>query len=437
MCDTTKRQNSGCSRRQFLRTGTVSALSTAGGLSIARMAHAAGSSLIRLAFIGCGGRGSGAVSQALSTSGPVRLVAMADIFADRIEDSLKQLMRIDAIRHRLDVPPERRFVGFDAYQKAIDCGVDMVILTTPPHFRPLHYAAAVKAGKHVYMEKPVAVDVPGVRIVEEANVVAKQKNLKVAVGFQRRHEADCRDALRRIPRRPARPRAARSAPITSWTVRWAAACASSGETEMEYQLRHWLYFTWLSGDHFVEQSVHAVDVANWVANAKPLRAQAVGGRQVRVGKGTGQIFDHGVVEYEYPDKCRGIAFARQIAGCYSYLGQHVQGTKGDLKLGVGIAALLGKTPPKSESLPVAARPAVCRHPPQRDVLRGHLWCHQHPGGDHGANGPLFGQGGHLRQAADSKLSLAPACYALDADPPVLPDKNGYYPVAVPGMTKAW
>ena len=164
-----------CSRRKFLQRGSVAVLSAASGLSIARIAHAGGSDLIRLAFIGCGGRGGGAVTQALSTSGPVKLVAMADVFADRIEDSLKYLTKIDTIRDRIDVPPERRFVGFDAYQKAIDCGVDMVILTTPPHFRPIHYAAAVKAGKHVYMEKPLAVDAPGVRAVEAANTVAKKK----------------------------------------------------------------------------------------------------------------------------------------------------------------------------------------------------------------------------------------------------------------------
>lgn len=138
------------------------------------------------------------MTQALSTSGPVKLVAMADVFADRLEASLKYLMKIEAIAGQIDVPPERQFVGFDAYQKAIDCGVDMVILTTPPNFRPIHYAAAVQAGKHVYMEKPVAVDAPGFRAVEEANVLARKKGLKVAVGFQRRHEADCRDVVRRI-----------------------------------------------------------------------------------------------------------------------------------------------------------------------------------------------------------------------------------------------
>ena len=437
MSDPSKRRNTGhSSRREFLRSGTLSALSTVGGLNIARMAHAAGSNLIRLAFIGCGGRGGGAVTQALSTSGPVKLVAMADVFADRIEDSLKYLLRIDAVRRRIDVPPERRFVGFDAYQKAIDCGVDMVILTTPPHFRPIHYAAAVKAGKHVYMEKPLAVDAPGVRAVEEANLLAKKKGLKVAVGFQRRHEADCRDALRRIrDGQLGTVRLIRSYYFMDGPM--GGDLRQPGETEMEYQLRRWLYFTWLSGDHFVEQSVHAVNLSNWIANARPLRAQAVGGRQVRVGQGTGQIFDHGVVEYEYPDNCRTIAFARQTAGCYSYLGQHVQGTKGDLKLGVGVAALLGKVPPKSNPYQLQHDrlfAAIRRDQPFFEAAYG---ASSTMAAIMGRMALYSGKEVTWAEATGSKLSLVPARYALDANPPVLPDKNGYYPVAVPGMTVAW
>ena len=433
---TERRGSEGCSRRQFLQAGSVAAISPAGGLSIDRMAHAGGSDLIRLAFIGCGGRVGGAVAQALSTAGPVKLVAMADVFADRIEDTLEYLRRIDGVRHRIDVPPARRFVGFDAYQKAIDCGVDMVILTAPPHFRPAHYQAAVKAGKHVYMEKPLAVDAPGVRAIQAANVLAKKKGLKVAVGFQRRHEADCRDAIRRIrdgqlgPARLIRSYYFMDGPMGGATRR-------PDETEMAYQLRHWPYFTWLSGDHFVEQSVHAVDVANWVANAHPLKAQGVGGRQVRVGKGTGQIFDHGVVEYEYPDNCRCIAFARQIAGCYSYVGQHVQGTKGDLTLGVGVAALLGKVAPK-------ANPYQLQHDRLFAAIRRNETFFE---ADYGANSTLSAIMGRMAlysgrqitwdQAIQSKLSLAPARYALDADPPVLPDKDGRYAIAMPGLTVAW
>ena len=380
------------------------------------------------------------MTQALSTSGPVKLVAMADVFADRIEDSLKYLMQIEGIRHCIDVPPERRFVGFDAYQKAIDCGVDMVILTTPPHFRPIHYPAAVKAGKHVYMEKPVAVDAPGVRAIQEANVLAKKKGLKVAVGFQRRHEADCRDAIRRIrdgqigPVRMIRTYYLMSGSISGPTRR-------ADETEMEYQLRHWPYFTWLSGDHFVEQSVHAIDLACWIANACPLQAQAVGGRQVRVGKGTGQIFDHGVVEYEYPDNCRCIAFARQSPGCYEHVGQYAQGTKGELGLGVGLAAIMGQAglrrAPKTNAYQL-------QHDRLFAAIRGGEGFFE---ADYGASSAMSAIIGRMalysgkvvtwEQAIQSKLSLAPARYALDADPPVMPNADGSYPVAMPGFTQAW
>ncbi len=429
------------SRRDFLKRSAMAATALAGGsLSIGRSTHAAGSDLIRLAFIGCGGRGGGAVTQALSTSGPVKLVAMADVFADRLEASLKYLMKIEAIAGRIDVPPERQFVGFDAYQKAIDCGVDMVILTTPPNFRPIHYAAAVQAGKHVYMEKPVAVDAPGFRAVEEANVLARKKGLKVAVGFQRRHEADCRDVVRRIrdgqigPVRMIRTYYLMSGAITGPT-------RLSEQTEMEYQLRHWPYFTWLSGDHFVEQSVHAVDVANWVANAHPVKAQAVGGRQVRVGKGTGQIFDHGVVEFEYPDQCRSIAFARQSPGCYEHVGQYAQGTKGELALGVGLAAIAAQAGPKAAP---KANPYQLQHDRLFAALcRGEAFFEA----DYGATSAMTAIMGRMAlysgkevtwdAAINSKLSLAPARYALDADPPVLPDKDGNYPVAMPGMTVAW
>ena len=153
---------------------------------------------MKIALIGCGGRGTGAASQALSTDGPVRLVAMADVFPARLEASWKYLSGLEELKGRVDVPPERRFIGFDAYQKVLALDVDLVLLTTSPHFRPIHYPAAVAAGKHVYMEKPVAVDAPGVRLIEQANAAAKQKGLRVAVGFQRRHEEACRKAVDRI-----------------------------------------------------------------------------------------------------------------------------------------------------------------------------------------------------------------------------------------------
>ena len=419
-------------RREFLkRCGAAAAVAS---LPIARSAHASGSDLIRLAFIGCGGRGTGAASQALSAEGPVKLVAMADMFADRIENSLKYLSKIEAIRDRIDVPPERRFTGFDAYRRAMDCGVDMVLLTTPPHFRPIHYPAAVAAGKHVYMEKPVAVDAPGVRAIMAANEVARKKGLAVAVGFQRRHEEECRQQVKRI-------HDGQIGPLRLIRTYYLMPGATSGptrkptETEMEYQLRRWGYFTWLSGDHFVEQSVHAVDVANWMKNDHPVKAQAIGGRQVRTGPGTGQIFDHGVVEFEYADGCRYFACARQIPGCFQHVGQYALGTKGELPVGVGLGLM---------KLRGQASPYQQQHDRLFAAIRAGQPFFE---ADYGATSALSAIMGRMalysgkevtwEVAFNSKLSLAPARYALDADPPVLPDKDGRYPVAMPGTTVAW
>jgi predicted dehydrogenase len=406
----------------------------AASLSIARGAHAAGSDLIRLAFIGCGGRGTGAASQALATEGPVKLVAMADIFPERIEVSLRALTQIEEIKDRIDVPPERRFTGFDAYKRAIDCGVDMVILTTSPHFRPIHYPAAVAAGKHVYMEKPVAVDAPGVRRIQEANEVAKQKGLKVAVGFQRRHEDACREAVGRI-------RDGQIGPVQLIRTYYLMPGALSGptkkpdETEMHYQLRNWPYFTWLSGDHFVEQAVHAVDVANWIKDALPVKAQGMGGRQVRTGPGTGQLFDHGAVEFEFADGSRHFALARQIPGCYQHVGQYAHGPKGVIPVGVG----LGLMSVKGQASPYQQQhdrlfAAIRRNEPFFEA-------------DYGATSAMSAILGRMAlysgkqvawdEAIQSQLRLAPARYAWDADPPLLPDGEGRYPVAVPGVTKAW
>jgi predicted dehydrogenase len=420
------------SRRDFLKA--TAAASVASSVSIARTAHARGNEELKIALIGCGGRGTGAASQALATQGPVKLVAMADAFADRIARSLKHLSNIPDIRGRIDVPAERQFVGFDAYQKVLAMDVDVVLLTTPPHFRPIHYPAAVKAGKQIYMEKPVAIDAPGVRMIMEANVIAKQKGLHVAVGFQRRHEDACREAIKRI-------RDGEIGPLQYLRTYYLMPGIVSGpvrrpeESEMEYQLRHWNYFTWLSGDHFVEQSVHAVDVANWIMNDRtPVTAQALGGRQVRIGKGTGQIFDHGCVEFAYADGCRYFAFARQIPGCFQHVGQYAHGTKGVMPVGVGL-----------KSLSMQGRSAYqFQHDRLFAAIRGNQPFFE---ADYGATSAMSAIMGRMALysgkevtwdvALKSTLRLAPERYALDAPPPALPDKDGNYPVAVPGTTAAW
>lgn len=415
-------------------------------LKIARTAHGIGSDVLRIGFVGCGNRGTGACREALSVKAPVKLVAMGDLFADRMEVSLKNLEKYDDLRPRIDVPRSRRFVGFDAYQQVIASGVDLVLLTTPPHFRPMHYAAAVAAGKHVFMEKPCCVDAPGYRMLAAANQEARRKRLSVVVGLQRRHQQNYLDGIARI----------RDGQIGD--VRFirtyfnmpgggrAGQLKPPGMSEMEYQIRHWAVFCWLSGDHLVEQATHEIDVANWVMDSHPVRVHGMGGRQVRLGPGNGDIWDHHALEFEYANGVRHFCQARQQPGTWSHVSDNVHGTKGTLTLGVG-AWGLGAATPRT----LRAKGYRGDNPYQREhndlvaSIRG-----EGPyvfDGDHGATSSMTAVMGRMAtysgqlitwdQAVQSNLRLAPDRYDFDAQPPVLPDAQGAYPAAVPGIAKAW
>ena len=244
-------------------------------LPIDRSAHPSGGDTIRLGLVGCGNRGSGACRDALSRHGSVRLVAMGDLFASRLEISLKNLQRHDELRPKIDVPPQRRFEGFDAYQKVIDSDVDLVLFATPPHFRPIHYAAAVKAGKHVFLEKPCCVDAPGYRMLLAANEVAKAKRLSVVVGLQRRHQPLYLEKIGKI-----HDGAVGQVCLVRTYFNMPGGREGKPKPpemgEMEYQLRLWNLFCWLCGDHLVEQACHEIDVANWVMGAHPIRANGMG-----------------------------------------------------------------------------------------------------------------------------------------------------------------
>ncbi|MCD6049899.1 MAG: Gfo/Idh/MocA family oxidoreductase, partial [Verrucomicrobia bacterium] len=265
------------SRRGFLQTSSV-ALGGAmlGGLSIERSAHAAGSDELKIALIGCGGRGSGAADQAMSTGGKTKLVAMADAFEESLLNSLSGLRK----QHpdQVDVPPDRQFVGFDAYKKAIALA-DVVILATPPGFRPLHFEEAIRQGKHVFFEKPVAVDAPGVRKVLAAALEAKKKNLKVGVGLQRHHQIGYLETIKRL-------HDGAIGDIVSMRCYWNSngvweprITRDQAKNEMDYQVRNWYYYNWLSGDHINEQHIHNIDVINWVKKGYPVKAQGMGGRE--------------------------------------------------------------------------------------------------------------------------------------------------------------
>ncbi len=319
------------SRRGFLQgsTALLAAGATAGTLGLARSAHAAGSDLLRVGLIGCGGRGTGAAAQAVQAGVNlqmnVKLTALGDAFADRLSSSLANLQK--ECGDKVDVPAERQFVGFNAFQQVIDSGVDVVVLATPPHFRPAHLAAAVAAGKHVFCEKPVAVDGPGVRSVLATCEAAAKKNLSVVSGLCWRYDHGVRETMQRVLDGAIGDVVAIHEVYNTGAL-WQHP-RQEAWSDMEWQLRNWLYFTWLSGDHNVEQHVHSLDKAAWLMREEPpVKCVGLGGRQVRTQPEFGHIFDHHAVVYEYAAGVKLFAFTRQQDGCASDVSDYFYGTKG-------------------------------------------------------------------------------------------------------------
>ena len=311
------------SRRSFLSASTA----TLGTLALARSAHAGGDDVLKVGLIGCGGRGSGAASQALRADPNVKLVAMADAFEDRLQNSLKSLQTLEDIRAKIDVPPERQFVGFDAYEQVLASDVDVVLLATPPHFRPRHLEAAIAAGKHVFVEKPVAVDAPGIRSVLESCQRAKEKKLSVVSGLCLRYHQGFREAIARI--HDGQIGEVRALQANDYRGPIWVKPRQPDWTDMHWQMRNWYYFTWLSGDFNVEQHVHFLDVCAWVMQDQyPQTALGIGGRQVRTGAEFGNIFDHFSVTYTYDSGVPLISNTRQMPGCKGEMSAVVIGSKG-------------------------------------------------------------------------------------------------------------
>ena len=316
------------SRRQFIQySGAV-----IGGLAIGNIntSHAKGNNTLKVGLIGCGGRGAGAASQALTADPDTVLTAMGDVFTDRLDESYNALLEM--YPNRVKVNKENRFIGFDAYQKVINSGVDVVLLTTPPAFRPDHLTAAINAGKHAFCEKPVAIDAPGVRKVLDAARKAKEKNLSIVSGFCFRYDNPKRELFKRVL-------AGEIGEVRTvstirngeqlWTKPYQA-----GWTDMEYKLRNWLYHTWLSGDFITEMMVHSLDMMSWALGDKPpLKATGTGGRQVRLDEIYGNVYDHFAIEYEYENGVRGFHFSRQQDGCSNVNKVEVAGTLGSAAIG--------------------------------------------------------------------------------------------------------
>ena len=313
-------------RRTFVHTTTAAAASMMFGSG----AHVFGSDVIRIGVVGCGGRGTGAARDVMASSDGVEVVALGDLTPDRLAACREQLTKAVAADPKLTakykVADEKCFTGFDAYEKVLASDIDLVILATPPGFRPLHLAAAVAAGKHVFSEKPVAVDPAGIRSVLATYDAARKKNLAIGAGTQRRHQAEYLATIKRI-------QDGAIGEIVSAQVFWNQGglwnhARQPNWSDSEWQIRNWLYFTWLSGDHIVEQHVHNIDVANWVIGAPPIRAIAAGGRQQRTDPKYGHIYDHFAVDFEYANGARVMSMCRQIEGTRGRVGENVIGTRG-------------------------------------------------------------------------------------------------------------
>ncbi len=437
-------KNSNSSRRDFMKQSSL----LAGGMLAAPLISNASyfnsvDDTIKIALVGCGGRGTGAAMQALLTKQNVKLVAMADAFRDRLDSCYATLTDENSeegnVKAKVTVTEATKFTGFDAYQKAIALA-DVVILTTPPGFRPIHFTEAIRQGKHVFMEKPVATDPAGIQKVLLAAEEAKKKKLNVVVGLQRHYQNSYLELYKRV-------QDGMIGEITSGQVWWNTDgvwvnLRKPEHTEMEYQMRNWYYFNWLCGDHINEQHIHNLDVMNWFKGSFPVKAQGMGGRQVRTGKEFGEIYDHHYVEYQYADGSVLNSQCRHIKGTYAIVDEMLVGTKGVVKCGDATISSKGKSlyayDKKSENNPYQT---------EHDELFAAIAKGQYKFADaeHGAKSTMTAIMGRMAtysgqvmewdKVINSGISIMPTKFAWDADMPNKPDANGFYPIAIPGVTK--
>ncbi|MBX2915633.1 MAG: Gfo/Idh/MocA family oxidoreductase [Cyclobacteriaceae bacterium] len=433
-------------RREFVKKTSLIAGSLASLPFITNAQHVNTSvdDAIKIALIGCGGRGTGAAMQALLTTQNVKLVAMADAFRDRIDQCFNALSDADNeegnVSGRVAVPEENKFVGFDGYKKAIALA-DVVILTTPPGFRPIHFEEAVRMGKHVFMEKPVATDPAGIKRVLDAAVIARQKKLNVVVGLQRHYQNSYRELYKKF-------KEGVIGDIVSAQAWWNNEGVwvnprKYNQTEMEYQMRNWYYFNWLCGDHIVEQHIHNIDVINWFKGSYPVKAQGMGGREVRKGKEFGEIFDHHYVEFTYADGTVLNSQCRHIKGTMSKVDEFIMGTKGNIYFGAANMVdrkgkVLYQYDRTKENNPYQT---------EHDELFAAIAKKEYKFDDteNGAKSTMTAILGRMAtysgnvvefdKALNSGLSIMPTQFDFNAMPPVVPNADGLYPVAVPGITK--
>jgi len=431
-------------RRDFLKQTSIAAAAGSSLLaSISSRAYADGDDTVKIGLVGCGGRGSGAAAQALSTAGKTKLVAMGDAFRDQIDRSLRNIQAAVSGRPdtEVDVEEARKFVGFDAYKQVIDAGVDVVILATPPGFRPIHFAYAVEQGRHVFMEKPVAVDAPGVRQVLELARKAKEKNLKVGVGLQRHHQAAYLETVKRI-------HDGEFGDVRALRVYWNSAGVweprverKNCKTEMEYQMRNWYYYNWLCGDHICEQHIHNLDVGNWVMKGFPVKANGMGGREVRKDPKYGEIYDHHACEFTYADGTVMMSQCRHIKNCWDSVSEHVHTTKGIINPASG-PELLFDGSEATRYRGDKSNPFQVEHD---DLFAAIREGKEYNEAEYGAMSSMTSILGRMctysgkeitmADALEKGLSVMPKEFGFDATPPTVPGPDGAYPIPTPGVTK--
>ena len=438
-----QRNEESVSRRKFLKTTSTAAV---GGSMLSSLAMNHGvfadhHDEVKVALIGCGGRGSGAADQALNTydQGPIKLVAMADAFRDRLDGSFNLLHK----KHgdRVAVPEDQKFIGFDAYKKAAALA-DVVILATPPGFRPIHFEEAVRQGKNVFMEKPVATDPAGVRKVLAAAKEAKKKNLKVGVGLQRHHQAGYIETIKRLQDGAIGDIIATRAywnGNTPWVRKRADLEAKAGRklTEMEYQMRNWYYFNWICGDHITEQHIHNLDVINWLKDGFPVKASGMGGAEVRVGIDYGEIFDHHAVEFTYADGSKMFSQCRHQVGCWNSVSEHAHGSKGNARIdrytitGDNAWRFRGK----------GKNPYQQEHDDLFHAIRNN---EEYNEAEYGAKSSMTSILGRMAtysgkevewdKAIASEISIMPESFEWDTPMKSVPGPDGMYPRPIPGQS---
>lgn len=458
MSEANQTKDESISRRRFVAGAAT--IGAAAALPAELSAQVAGSDAVKVGLIGLGGRGSGAILQNLTANDSARLHAVADAFEDKIDGSGPRGSGLPKIQEQIekegrganfDVPKSRQYAGFDAYKGVID-ECDLVIIATPPGFRPIHFDYAVQQGKHVFMEKPVCVDAWGFNKVIEAAKIADQKNLKVVVGLQRHYQDVYLEAFKKVHEEKL------IGDIVGGQVWWNGNRPwiierQPGWTEMEYQMRNWYHFNWLCGDHISEQHVHNIDVMNWfvsgdsVMGGNPVIAQGMGGRAGTEPRSVGELFDHHYVEFRY-GKEHGEAVlnsqCRHIKGTWSKVAEEIHGTDGVLHLGSGritdrkgVVKWQHRAPRDGDPNPYQIEhnelyKAIAENKPLNNAYYGAKSSFTSV---LGRLATYSGQEVKWEDAVKSDFSIMPKEYDMNAEAPVKPGPDGNYEIAIPGQWK--